>query len=572
MKTFLQYFAYAVLFIGTTLSMKAQSQEWLWAKSAGGINRGQCITTDKKGNVYVAGRFESPSIAFDTIVLKTAPKNEYYDMFVVKYNSQGAVVWARSIGGIYQEDATGIATDDIGNVYVTGYTNSLTIISGDLQLDNTGEMFDMFIAKYDGDGNTIWAKSMGGNYDDFSTGIITGNNGDFYLTGYFQSSSIQFGNINFVNSSNTINYYGEMFLVKFNSDGNVLWADAIQGIGNERGYSLTKDNQNNIYVTGTFNSKTIVFGSDTLVCSYHSMSHAQDDAADIFIAKYSADGDVLWARSAQGSDHDRSYSITADSLGNIYISGCSWSYDLTFGEFDFSDSTDGYTDLFIVKYDQSGNTIWAQKFASSDVNSIISCDSKGDVYLTSSYSKEIKLGTTTLTNFGGTLDIFLAKFNSDGIVQWAESPSVTFGNNKVSNSCYGYGLSINNNDEVSITGVFTTPNIAFGQTTLVNQEKGKEKIFIAKLSGLGTSINEEAFKKTKTTIFPKPTTSQFHITNLAPGNWTITIYTLNGQSVFKKELTEANAMIDLSGKAKGAYVYRLLKDGEVFKTGKLVLE
>jgi len=101
-----------------------------------------------------------------------------------------------------------------------------------------------------------------------------------------------------------------------------LWANSINGTGDNRGNSIATDLLGNIYVSGKFNSPTITLGANTLTNS---------GGEDIFIAKYAPNGDILWAKSAGGIGYDQSYSVTTDMNGNAYLTGWFRSTNITFG-------------------------------------------------------------------------------------------------------------------------------------------------------------------------------------------------------------------------------------------------
>src|SRR5437868_12224725 len=124
----------AIIFSFNTFS---QVPSWVWANSAGGTNHnfGVDIALDANGNVYAVGYFESSPISFGTITLTSAGG---FDIFVVKYNSGGNVLWAKRIGGVIDDYGLSIATDAGGNVYVTGSYGSSSITIGPFVLTNTG--------------------------------------------------------------------------------------------------------------------------------------------------------------------------------------------------------------------------------------------------------------------------------------------------------------------------------------------------------------------------------------------------------------------------------------------------
>ena len=161
---------------------------WLWAKQAGGTdnNGGISIAVDANGNSYVTGGFYGSSCSFSTITLINS-SIEYSDIFVAKIDYNGNWLWAKQAGGTSYDYGEGIAVDDNGNSYVTGrFGDSATF--GTTTFTSSGDS-DIFVAKLDSSGNWLWAKQAGGTDDDDGNGIAVDDNGNSYVTGYFWSSA-----------------------------------------------------------------------------------------------------------------------------------------------------------------------------------------------------------------------------------------------------------------------------------------------------------------------------------------------------------------------------------------------
>jgi hypothetical protein len=386
----------------------------LWAKSAGGTNLdyGAGISTDNSGNVYVTGYFSSSLITFGTTTLINSGT---YDMFIVKYDSSGNVLWAKSAGGTNTDFGISIFTGVGGNVYLAGFFYSSSITFGTTILSNTGSA-DIFLVKYDVSGNELWAKSEGGTYSDWGYGISTDAAENVYLTGYFLSSSITFGTTALTNAGSNS---WDMFIAKYDSSGNVLWAKSAGGTNDEKGNSISSDADNNVHVTGIFESPTIIFGTTTLTNA---------GGEDVFIVKYDSSGNVLWAKSAGDINDDRGYDNYTDVVGNVYVLGSFTSDSINFGATTLTNA--GIVigaDLFIVKYDPSGNLLWAKSAGGTDYEEGygVSTDTSGEnVYVTGYFiSPTITFVTTTLTNVGDG-DVFIAKLASTtGIKENSNSPN-----------------------------------------------------------------------------------------------------------------------------------------------------
>ncbi len=408
-----------ILAVVLTTNVFAQAPNWQWAKSAGGsdVDCGLVIAVDGSGNSYVTGYFQSATITFGTTTLTNANAGNT-DMFVVKYDAAGNVVWAKSAGGSDEEWGYDIAVDGGGNSYVTGYFQSATITFGTTTLTNANAGFkDMFVVKYDAVGNVVWAKSAGGSDEEWGSGIAVDGGGNSYVTGYFQSTSITFGTTTLTNAG-AGNTDMDMFVVKYDAAGNVVWAKSAGGSDEEWGLGIAVDGGGNCYVTGGFQSATITFGTTTL-------TNANAGFTDMFVVKYDAAGNVVWAKSAGGSNDDFGFGIAVDGGGNSYVTGYFQSTSITFGTTTLTNAGAGNADMFVVKYDATGNVVWVKSAGGSDEEwgSGIAVDGGGNSYVSGYFqSATITFGPTTLTNAGaGNADMFVVKYDATGNVVWAKS-------------------------------------------------------------------------------------------------------------------------------------------------------
>ena len=393
----------------------------IWAKSAGGKknDNGLGITADANGNIFVTGYFRSDTIIFGTFILKKY--STYYqdsaDVFIVKYDASGNVIWAKSAGGWDCDYGTSIAVDVNGNCYVTGNYQSMSIVFDNDTLHLTGGS-NIFLVKYDNSGNVLWAKTTKGDQAERSTSITVDTNGNSYLTGYFWSHVLSFGQDSVLNSCGGRSY---MFAVKYDALGNSLWATCAGGqpstIGNDGGNSIAVTLNGNCCVTGYFASEDISFGSTTLV------NHDFNNNTDIFIVEYNSYGNALWAK-GYGSANcgDEGTGVTMDANGNAYITG-GFGGNVTFGTYNLNSTTGGY--LFAVKYDTSGTVLWAKNGGAGAyayaVSNSITADENGNCYIIGEFfgysmSNTVSFGSTILTSANiNTDDIFIVKLGGNTV-------------------------------------------------------------------------------------------------------------------------------------------------------------
>jgi len=357
--------------------------------------------------------------------------------------------WAKGAGGSGDDVSNGIATDAAGNTYITGGFSSPTISFGATTLTNNGGG-NVYITKYDANGNVIWAKSAGGIYSDHGSSIAIDAAGNTYITGGFSSPTITYGATTLTNNSNNI--YSDIFIAKYDVNGNVLWVKSSGGTSDDEGESIALDAAGNAYITGYFQSPTITFGATTLtnIGNYNT-----------FITKYDTNGNVIWAKSSDGSTGVQSFSIASDASGNTTITGFFYNASVTFGTTTLTNN--GLSDIFIVKYDTNGNVIWAKSSGgtSDDWGYSIVMDAAGNAYITGEFgSSAVIFGATTLTNNGGG-DILIAKYDTNGNEVWAKSAGG-------SGDEQGYSIATDLSGSTYITGYFRSPAITFGATTLTN--------------------------------------------------------------------------------------------------------
>jgi len=539
----------------------AQVANWQWAKSGHGAShdQGNSIAIDASGNSYVAGYFCSLSITFgSTTLINSGNTGNFGDVFLVKYDPSGNVLWARSAGGSYNDEAMGLAIDASGNIYITGHFINQTITFGAFTLTNSGAI-DLFIAKYDSNGNVLWAKSAAGATFDYAYSAAIDASGNCLITGYFDSPSITFGSF-------TLNQAGggDLFLAKYDPSGNVLWAKSAGGSYRDVANSVCTDASGNSYITGDFQSATITFSSGTLNNTTNSGTYS-----DALTVKYDSSGNVLWAKSMGGVLNDYGNSISVDAMGNSYIAGDFQSGTIVFGTSTLTNM--GSSDLFLAKYDGTGNTVWAKSSGGiySDAANSVCTDASGNSFVTGSFaSPAITFGSITLSNpFSTSACIFVTRYDAFGNSLWAKT-EVKF----TLDGDAGNAVSQDASGNMYVTGYYKSSHIIIGSDTLINTNSFKRgEVFIASLSIL-EGMNSLDSSDNSISVFPNPSSGTFSVSNKFTSEFDIEIFNSLGQAVFyRKNVNESRFEIDLLDQADGIYFVRIISKGEVY-TGKIVKE
>ncbi len=531
-----------------------QAPGWVWAKSAGGTQHdaGRSIAVDGDGYLYVTGTFLSPLIIFGTDTLTNAGMlNNSTDIFIVKYDPMGNVIWAQSAGGSTTDLARGIAVDVYGNIYLTGsFAGTATFDS--ITLTAVGGM-NFFLAKYNSAGHVLWVQNAGLS---IGYGIAIDAAGNAYVTGYLGAPVTTFGTISL---TNTNNYYSNVFTVKYDPLGNALWAKAShgQGVPNTNathGNSIAVDGNGNSYITGYFQYSTITFDSITFLNnnSYQNM----------FLVKYDSSGNVMWSRSPGGfTANAMGNGVSVDAHGGVYLTGDFQSDTLALGNINLIKTGNAFNP-FIAKYDGGGNVVWAKSGGGDGSQSLgIVTSANGNSYITGFFGDSLHFGNNTLTNLASGADIFVAKFDSSGTAMWAKD---AYGRN----TDVSLAITVNASSEVYITGQFQHDTLTFGTTGLISYVGSNyTDVFVAKLSYV-TGIYEPNSFSNSIKIFPNPSTSHFTINSQTIINQ-IEITNMLGQVIYRAKPKDKRAEVVM--KDAGIYFVSVIA-GEERVVRKVVVE
>ncbi|MFD2523024.1 hypothetical protein [Emticicia soli] len=362
--------------------------QWVRTITGSSIQVAEDIAVDASGNVYVTGFFLGSTNFGGTII--NAVGN--YDMFVVKYNASGALVWVRTAGSTGADQGNKIRLDASGNVYVGG-TFSGTITFGATTVTSMGST-DIFITKYNVNGTVQWALPSGGIGAEFMGDIALDSNGDVFVGGSY-SESATFGTL-----TRTSNGSIDAFIGKYDvSTSSWKWVISIGGTGIDIISALLKDNANSVYAAGSF-SGSVNFASTTKT------SEGNDD---IFLLKYTNDGFMEWVQTTGGTSAGFIEDLAVDTDNNVYLAGNFFDIS-TIGS--VTKSARGSSDAFVARYDANGSFAWVQSFGgiNQDIATCISLDANNNIYAGGIYRNTVNFGRTSRTAVGNG-DIFVVKFD-----------------------------------------------------------------------------------------------------------------------------------------------------------------
>ena len=281
--------------------------------------------------------------------------------------------------------------------------------------------------------------------------------GDIAYDNTFDCLRVYTGNKWICTYQNPANYTPNMIAIASAGGGSVSIAS-----------SIAVDGLGNVYVLGYYKTYAI-FGSVTL--------RSVADSYDIFVAKYSSIGTLQWVQSAGGQGNEEVRSISVDGSGNVYITG-SYNGTATFGAYQITSMGD--VDIYVAKYNSSGIAQWVRSAGGtgSDNGRGIALDGSGNIYVTGSYNGTATFGATTKTSAGSS-DIFVAKYNSSGTLQWVLSAGGTGGD-------YSSNITVDGSGNVYLTGSFQG-TATFGAITKTSTSTSTSDLFVAKYDPVGVS-------------------------------------------------------------------------------------
>ncbi len=520
--------------------------------------------------------------------------------------------WALSDGSNNVEQTISLCTDVFGNVYASGYFGdgpapvNFGVFAGDT-LYLQGKT-DIFITRYDQNGNGNWAKRAGTNSAGMNylleTGFLCNNKADssIFLYGVY-AGNFSLDTFYFPGNPNKT----EFFISKFNYGGNCLWvkgAASLQSQGSLK--SMSSDQTGKSYLIGIVDSAAVL---DTInippggfvsrinadgkflwakriydiwesgswqikatasgfIASGVFMDTAYIDSIpviskgshDIFVAAFDSLGSVQWVKTFGGNSSDYGSQISLDANNNIYISA-------SFVDSLYLDSilfTNPNRDIALVKLDPLGNLIWARQLGATGDAQIndIDADQTGNVYITGRFSQTITFGANTLSTMNN-LDMFLARYSSNGNCLGVRQLANVEGTNVLSDQ-----------GGVIVSGLFRG-SMTLGSTTLTSN--GITDMFIARHDAF-TGVGELSIQRNSSLfIYANPTAGKCIITIpdefYAEQNLTLTVMDQSGKLISESrvEINDGKLQLNLEAEAKGIYIVRL-SSGIKYYSGKIVIE
>ncbi len=289
------------------------AQNWLNHAGGGGNDEALDITAIGSGNYLISGFF-SYGADFNGTVLTAVGE---IDAYVAMTDPIGNVLWIKQFGGTGSDAAYACDVDGAGNIFVSGYYSNSMTVDGATIVSNSGSQ-DVFLAKLDPDGNLLWIRDFGGSDHDFVFDLALDQDGNAVITGNFKGT-VTIGSETYNSmidpEENEPSY--DIFVVKYDPNGTVLWSKHGQAIYEDRGLGLAINAQNGIALIGQF--------SDTLTFTETYINQVYNTG---FVMLMDEDGEELWMTKMSASvcipydvvfPQDSLLYITGDFTGQLAV-------------------------------------------------------------------------------------------------------------------------------------------------------------------------------------------------------------------------------------------------------------
>lgn len=393
------------------------SQQWEWVRQIEGQQNDSSIgiDIDDSGNVYVVGRSKFAVTFHDEINPISPTYYGYQDIFVSKYNPNGNLIWANVAGAV----AVGY---DMGYGVVADNMGGCYIVGmandscyfGQDTLFTIGDT-DASISRIDANGNFIWTRSIGAIGTDRGHGVAIDSTGNIIWCGYITGQAVVNGQtIGTVGKSNG-------FICKIDPDGNFIAVKHLNSNYYSTIHKVEIGVNGDIYIAGGYSGTTYFDGVPAVAVG--------TSWPDAFIAKYDSSLNFIWQRNGGSAYHDITYNIalhnnhiysTGVYTGTANFSGTLISYNATaIG----SSAINNARDIFVSKYDLDGNLIWIKGFGNQGFDEAYGIDisDDGNIYISGFFEDTVSFDNIDLTALGvSNPDMFAARLDSNGVVVWVK--------------------------------------------------------------------------------------------------------------------------------------------------------
>ena len=313
------------------------------------------------------------------------------DVYLIKTNSNGNALWSRTFGGRGDQRGYSVQQTSDGGYIVVGGTSPP--MSG---------LADVYLIKTDAEGNALWTRTFGGSDDESGSSVQQTNDGGYIIAGWTGLAGYGAGY--------------DIYLIKTDSAGDTLWTRTFEGSDDSRGWSVQQttdggfivagcgmynyliktDNTGNTLWTETFMRGTVFSVRQTTDGGFIVAGSVFDNDGDVYLIKTDSTGDSLWTRTFGGSSYDKGWSVQQTTDGGYIVVGFTQSYGA------------GAIDVYLIKTNSNGDTLWTRTFGGSDDDRGISVQQTTDGgYIVAGITRSCGIGEY----------VFLIKTDADGNIK-----------------------------------------------------------------------------------------------------------------------------------------------------------
>lgn len=380
------------------------STDGLSARAFGsmGAQAGRAVVFDHASHIIVAGTFQG-----DIDLGETFSSKGDDDVFVVKLDRSGNVLWQRHLGGPGAQDVSGIAVDAADNVILAGSFDGAMEV-GTKTLTSEGAA-DIYVVKLDANGKDVWSKQYGGPMAQTAAALAVSSKNEIIVAGGFA------GALDFGSSTDQLLSVGgtDVFVVKLDASGQPTFSRSFGDVDgnslNQAATAVVAAPGGGFFVGGSFQGTLLQTASGVLQST---------GGNDLFVLSFDASNELAWSRafgSALGESNQLLTSMALAPGGGLFLAG-TFEGGLAFTDPAMGDSiqSQGATDLFLARLSAGGTAAWSLGFGTSqaEVKPAVAADSGGHVVLTGSIVGAVNFGVGLKP--GSDEDIFLAKFSAEG--------------------------------------------------------------------------------------------------------------------------------------------------------------
>lgn len=390
-------------------------------------------------------------------------------------------------GGPAVDLGRAIARDAMGNTYVAGAFADFADFPPD-QIFATGGR-DVFILKYDMFGTLLWtikANDLEGFQNESVSDMAIDELGNVYITGVYNSSSVDFGGVGFV-SNVSVSGGNDGYVAKINPDGAFIWAAPFGGPGNEEVWDIEIDKRNQrIYIAGSFED-SCDFSAPTLIRTYSA------GGTDAFVARLDYDGNFVWSEQSGGPLDDEARAVSVDQAGIVYTAGNFSSQTQLFAFLTVGNlGGAGQFDAYVAAYQEDALPLWARSFGGAGIDRItaMAIDTfSNNLFLTGAFTNQSNWGANFL-NAATPFDtaMFVAKMDDAGNVAWASQ-------NNSGPSVLPFTIALDTTESPVVAGRFSrTATFGCASITEAYSSLGNSTsdLFVAKFDGTDGAIRTVA--------------------------------------------------------------------------------